>query len=93
MAVFTELTDESRDKYEDEMGEPPGAVPPPTQESARAPRDSMKVPIGDDPDAISIRMNEDGTEAIPPDHDVHEDGPTLASAAPPGIDRAAKITL
>lgn len=84
---FTELTDESREKYEDEMGEPPGAVPPPVAEDAtaegRGARESMKVPVGDDPDAVSIRMNDDGTEELAPD--AHDDGPTLASAAPPAM--------
>jgi segregation and condensation protein B len=89
---FTELTDESREKYEDEMGEPPNALPqlgddpePPggggdaaNVESTDV-RQSMAVPAGEDHGAP------DEADALSAEIDAAlggDDGPTVTTRAP-----------
>ncbi|MBX3220255.1 MAG: SMC-Scp complex subunit ScpB [Labilithrix sp.] len=85
---FTELTDESREAYEDEMGEPPNNAPP--LEDARSTRETED---GEDDDERELResmavpsgAHDEGGEE-PLDDDPHDDGPTIASKAPPAMD-------
>jgi segregation and condensation protein B len=51
---FTELTDESREKYEEEMGEPPGPIPPRQPEDAEAPAETAS---GDDEPSNEVRAS------------------------------------
>jgi segregation and condensation protein B len=89
---FTELTDESRQTYEDELGETPHEGPQPDGEPAteaheddasappetdeRGPSESMRIPIGD---AIPDELEE--THAAER-HEADRDDPTITTGAP-----------
>jgi segregation and condensation protein B len=73
---FTELTDESRRTYEEEIGQGPEDAPPPHDEASEAehepPLESMRVPISEDlADAIGAG-------------EADRDDPTITSGAPAG---------
>ena len=94
---FTELTDESRQKFEEELGEPPNEPPP---EGVR--HESMSVPAGGEhafedvgPDDLEP-VEEDGGESptqnvdavkAPDEHAADHDDPTITSGAPAGAER------
>jgi segregation and condensation protein B len=94
---FTELSDESRQAFEDELGEPPNDAPLPSSDDSptatqvptmdeeaneNAPRESMRVTIADE-DAHAAPSDE---EQASEEHEADRDGTTLASKAAPGDD-------
>ena len=88
---FTELTDESRQKYEEEMGEPPNELPLRDDEASPHATDGGSIEAGDDaaPRESTAGDDDDAEPSEAADDDLGADDPRgddVTSDAPPASD-------